>query len=102
MESLSEPGLCHRPPGPARTTPHRTAPKASQCLLPRFLTGFQEQLFELLLVLGAAQFCGGSGEKGGRPPVRWEGWGQEPCLSQTPKGAQVRGPLRPSDSSQQT
>lgn len=27
----------------------------SQCLLPRFLTGFQKQLLELLLVLGAAQ-----------------------------------------------
>lgn len=84
MESLSEPGLCHQPPGPvrpgpARPGPHRTAPKASQCLLPRFLTGFQEQLFELLLVLGAAQFCGGSGEKGGRPPVRWEGWGRSPA-----------------------
>jgi len=28
----------------------------SQCLLPRFLTGFQKQLLELLLILGAAQF----------------------------------------------
>lgn len=44
------------------------SPKVSQCLLPGFLTGFQKQLLELLLVLGAAQFC--AGRMGGRPPVR--------------------------------
>lgn len=51
------------------------SPKVSQCLLSRLLTGFQKQLLELLLVLGAAQFCVGSTWG---PPVRQVGRGRRP------------------------
>lgn len=80
---------CLGPPAPV-------SPKVSQCLLSRFLTGFQKQLLELLLILGAAQFCVGSTwgspvrqvGRGGARPSGWHGAraplrlhsGQPPCV----------------------
>lgn len=99
---------CLSEPGPLSLAPRPLAlisPKVSQCVLPRFLTGLQQQLLELLLILGAAQLCVG-GQVGSLGSGRWgAGWPLSPASTAQarPSGQhRAREPLRSSESSLQT